>query len=319
MRQAGRTSPEYRKVRETLSFLELCKTPEVCTEMAMLARDRLQADAAIVFSDILCIVEPMGLPLDYRAGDGPCIDRPVRTSTDVDALIECDGAEALPFVMEAVRQLRSALPPDIPLIGFAGAPFTLASYMIEGGHSRDFSTTKCFMHADPGAWHALMQKIVRITAGYLNAQIASGVQAVQIFDSWVGHLSPDDYRQYVLPHTRELFLSIPAGVPAIHFATLTGTLLDAIGETGADAVSIDFRTPLSTAWDLAGVRSIQGNLDPCSLLAPLEIVLAHADRVLAAEAGRPGHIMNLGGGLLPSTPFDHAIAFVEHVHERTSR
>jgi uroporphyrinogen decarboxylase len=318
MRQAGRTMNEYLELRARLSFLELCERPDLCAEMAVLACERLEADAAILFSDILLVLQPFGFTLQYVEGQGPILDPPLRAAGQVDALPEVDGGTALPHVLEAVRQTRAALRPETPLIGFSGAPFTLASYLIEGGPSRAFALTKRFMYQDPGAWHALMEKLVRTCAGYLQAQVTAGAQALQVFDSWVGCLAPPDYRELVRPHMEALFAALPAEVPHIHFATGAATLADDMLVPGVDVLGLDHRTPLAATWERTGARGVQGNLDPCALLAPPDRLAGLVDRVLADAGGRPGHIFNLGSGLLPETDFEQAIRMVAHVHERTT-
>lgn len=316
MRQAGRYMPEYRRVRAGQSFLELCRNPQLCSEVMCTAVEFLGVDAAIVFSDLLPILEPMGMDLEFAQGEGPQIHNPVRESADVDRVIELESADALHFVMEAVRQTRADLPSHIPLIGFAGAPFTLASYAIEGGASREFLHTKTLMLRDPAAWDALMSRLARAIIVYLNAQIAAGAQAVQIFDSWVGTLGPDDYRKHVLPHVQKVIAGITPGVPIISFATGNPQLLPLLAEGGASVISVDWRVRLDEAWRMIGHdRAIQGNLDPMSLLADTTELRRRAGDVLQQAAGRPGHIFNLGHGVLQQTPPDNARALVDIVHE----
>ncbi len=320
MRQAGRFLREYRELREKVTFLELCRTPELAAEVTLMAVERLGVDAAIIFSDILLIVDPMGAGLSFDAGEGPRIHRPVRTRQDVDALREVNPDESLAFVSDAVRLTRRALPPDIPLIGFCGAPFTVASYMIEGGGSRNFVQTKMLMYRDPGAWHALLEKLVRGSARYLNGQIAAGAQAVQIFDSWVGCLNEADYRTFVLPHTRTLIQSITPGVPVIHFGADTGVLLKAMKEAGGDVIGMDYRVDLARTWSEIGHDvAVQGNLDPVVLFATPSEIERRTRAILDGVAGRPGHIFNLGHGVLPNTPVDHVLALVDFVHEHRIR
>jgi uroporphyrinogen decarboxylase len=319
MRQAGRYMPEYRAVRERLGFLELCRSPDAAAEVTVTAAERLRVDAAIIFADILLVLEPMGIGLEYTRGDGPVLRRPVRTAADVDRLHDVE-AGALDYVAEAVRRARAALPTGLPLIGFAGAPFTLASYLIEGGGSRTYARTKAFMLADPGAWRALMARLVETVAGYLNEQIAAGADAVQLFDSWVGCLGPDDYRTHVLPHVRALVAALRPGTPVIHFGTGTAGLLEGMRAAGGDVIGLDWRVDLDAAWARVGHDvAIQGNLDPAVLLAPVAEIRAHATAVLARAAGRPGHIFNLGHGILPETPVDHVRALVDAVHELSAR
>lgn len=320
MRQAGRYMREYREVRARTSFLELCKTPELAAEVTVTAAERLNVDAAIIFADILLIIEPMGMDLEFAKGEGPVIHNPVRTARDVEHLRAVESVETLDYVLEAIRITRRALRPDLPLIGFAGAPFTLASYMVEGGASKNYIHTKTLMYADSGAWHAMMSLIARALAKYLNAQIAAGAQAVQLFDSWVGCLSPDDYREYVLPHTQSIIQNITPGTPVIHFGTGTAALLELMREAGGDVIGLDWRVDLAEAWDRLGAEvSVMGNLDPVSLFANVDFVRAKARRILDRAAGRPGHIFNLGHGILPNTPVDNVIALVEAVHEISQR
>jgi uroporphyrinogen decarboxylase len=316
MRQAGRYLPEYRAVREKLSFLELCKNPALSAEVMIGAVRKLGVDAAIIFSDLLPILEPMGLDLEFTRGDGPVIHNPVREARDVDRVRELEDLATLEFVMETVRQTRAGLPPALPLIGFAGAPFTLASYVVEGGASRSFSHTKTLMYRDPGAWNALLERLVRGISRYLNSQIAAGAAAVQLFDSWVGALGPDDYRHFVLPHTKRLIESIQAQTPVIHFATGNPALLPLLAEAGGDVIGVDWRIDLDEAWKRIGAdKAIQGNLDPAVLLADWQEIRRAAERILKQAGGRPGHIFNLGHGVLPQTPPENAIALVEAVRE----
>jgi uroporphyrinogen decarboxylase len=320
MRQAGRYMEEYRQVRAKTGFLELCKNPQLCAEVMVTAVQRLGVDAAIIFSDLLPILEPMGLQLEYAAGDGPVIHNPVRDRRDVDRVVELESVESLDFVIETVRQTRSALPAAMPLIGFAGAPFTLASYMIEGGASRNYTLTKTLMYRDPSAWRELMQRIARGVTIYLNAQIAAGAQCVQLFDSWVGCLSPGDYRQFVLPYVQQIVQHLVPGVPVINFATGNPALLPLLSESGAAVVGVDWRIELDEAWQRVGFqRSIQGNLDPCVLLGDRKLIQRRAQRVLDQAGRRPGHIFNLGHGILKETPVENAIALVDWVHEASRR
>ncbi|MEM4407937.1 MAG: uroporphyrinogen decarboxylase, partial [Candidatus Caldarchaeum sp.] len=315
MRQAGRFLREYREVREKVPFSSLCKTPELAAEVTLMAVERLRVDAAIIFSDILLILEPLGISLDYSRGDGPVISTPLRSPESVGELKEFD-AESLAFVYDAIRIVRRALPPDKALIGFAGAPFTLASYAIEGGGSKNYLKTKSFMYFDPVAWHQLMEKLAVATAEYLNAQIAAGADAVQIFDSWVGCLSPDDYDEYVKPHMKRLFQMISRGVPVIHFGTGTSSLLPSMKEAGGDVIGLDWRINLDEAWKRLGFDvAVQGNLDPALLLAPQPVLRAQAGKIIDRAGGRAGHIFNLGHGVLPQTPVDNVLALVDFVHE----
>ena len=316
MRQAGRYMREYRKIREQVSFLELCKDPSLCAEVAITAADRLGVDAAIIFSDLLPILEPMGLELEYSKDGGPVIHNPVRDAPDVERILELESVDSLHYVMETCRITRAEMPATLPLLGFAGAPFTLASYVIEGGSSRNYLHTKTLMYRDPGAWDELMSRLVRGITKYVNAQIAAGVQAVQIFDSWVGCLSPEDYRQFVLPHSQALIAGITADVPVIHFGTGNPALLPLLAEAGGQVVGVDWRVQLDDAWELVGPdRAVQGNLDPLMLLAEMGDIRAAAADILDQAAGRPGHIFNLGHGIIPQTPVDNAIALVDAVKE----
>jgi uroporphyrinogen decarboxylase len=319
MRQAGRYMREYREVRARTSFLELCKTPELAAEVTVTAAERLNVDAAIIFADILLIVEPMGVDLEFAKGEGPVIHNPVRSASDVERVREVESVESLEYVMEAIRLTRRALKPGLPLIGFSGAPFTLASYIIEGGGSRNYVHTKRLMYADAGAWHALMSLISRALARYLNAQIAAGAQAVQLFDSWVGCLGPDDYREYVLPHTQSVIRNVTPGTPVIHFGTGTAALLELMRDAGGDVIGCDWRVDLGDAWRRLGDVAVMGNLDPVTLFANKDVVREHARRILERAGGRPGHIFNLGHGILPETPVENVIALVEAVHELSRR
>ena len=315
MRQAGRYMPEYREVRAKTTFLELCKNPSLAAEVTVTAAERLGVDAAIIFADILLILEPMGIDLEFARGEGPVIHNPIRNASDVDRLLEVEDLSALEFVNEAIRQTRNALKPNIPLIGFSGAPFTLASYMTEGGGSKNYLHTKRLMYDDAGAWHAMMRLISRALVKYLNAQIAAGAQAVQLFDSWVGCLSPDDYREFVLPHSRNVIRGVMPGVPVIHFGTGTATLLELMREAGGDVMGLDWRVRLDEGWQRLGHDvAIMGNLDPVVLFAKQDVLREQAKRILEQAEGRVGHIFNLGHGILPETPVENVIALVEMVH-----
>jgi uroporphyrinogen decarboxylase len=319
MRQAGRYMKEYRDVRARMSFLELCKTPELAAEVTVTAAERLGVDAAIIFADILLIIEPMGLQLEFNKGEGPVIHNPARSAVDVDRLREVDDVEALSFVFTAIRETRKALRQDLPLIGFAGAPFTLASDIVEGGASKNYVHTKSLMYNDSGAWHAMMSLIARGLIRYLNAQIEAGAQAVQLFDSWVGALSPDDYREYVLPHTRNVIRGVHSGTPVIHFGTGTSALLELMREAGGDVIGLDWRVRLDEGWERIGYDvSVMGNLDPVALFANQKHLRSQAKLILEQAGGRPGHIFNLGHGILPDTPVENVIALVEAVHEMSN-
>jgi uroporphyrinogen decarboxylase len=316
MRQAGRYMREYREVRARTTFLELCKTPSLAAEVTVTAAERLGVDAAIIFADILLILEPMGIELEFAAGEGPVIHNPVRNAEDVKRLREVENASALSFVYESIALTRRELKPDVPLLGFSGAPFTLASYMIEGGGSKNYVNTKKLMYDDAGAWHASMSLIARALVRYLNAQVDAGAQAVQLFDSWVGCLGPDDYREFVLPHTRAVIQGVKPGVPVIHFGTGTGALLELMREAGGDVIGLDWRVRLDEAWKRVGHDvAVMGNLDPVALFASPDVLRTQAKRILDRAAGLPGHVFNLGHGILPETPVETVIALVEMVHE----
>ena len=319
MRQAGRYMPEYRALRQKHSLLELCHRPELAAQVTLQPVERLRVDAAILFADILLPFEPLGLGLTFAAGEGPQITKPIREAGQVLDLPPVDPATDLAYVMEAVRLAVRALPPDVPLIGFAGAPFTLASYAIEGGATRSFTLTKRFMYAEPRAWHELMRRLAELVGAYLAAQVRAGARAVQLFDSWVGCLSPSDYATYVFPHSqRAIALANAGGVPLIHFGTDTATLLADFARAGGDVIGVDWRIPLDVAWERIAspgrAVAIQGNLDPAALLAPRAELERHVRDVLARAAGRPGHIFNLGHGVLPETSVEAVQAVVEWVH-----
>src|SRR5512142_1134691 len=320
MRQAGRYMEEYRALRAQYGFLELCKRPDLAAEITVTPVDRLGVDAAILFADILLLLEPMGVGLEYSKGDGPVIARPVRSASDIAALREVAPEKNLSFVFDAVRQCRAALNGKAPLIGFSGAPFTLASYLIEGGGSRNYIHTKRLYYAEPGAWHSLMERLARAVADYLNGQIAAGAEAVQLFDSWAGCLSPTDYETFVLPYTRAAIQAITPGVPVINFSTGTSGALKAIRAAGGDVIGLDWRVNLDEGWAAVGHDvAVQGNLDPVALFAPPKEIRKRVADILRRAAQRPGHIFNLGHGILPETPVPHVIAMVEAVHELSAR
>ena len=320
MRQAGRYMPEYREVRSKVSFLELCHNPDLATEVTVTAAERLGVDAAILFADILLILQPLGFDLEFAKGEGPVIHNPIREPKDVDRVARLLDVEPLDYVMKAVSSIRRALKPDLPLIGFAGAPYTLACYAIEGGGSKHFDQAKVFMYRDPGAWDALMTILVDATVLYLNAQAAAGAQCLQLFDSWVGTLGPEDYARFVQPHMKRLFAGLDPSVPSIHFGTDTSTLLELQRDAGGDVIGLDWRIELDHGWDRLGPGvAVQGNLDPVALFAPFEEVERRTLRILDRAAGRPGHIFNLGHGILPHTPVDHVLRLVDLVHERSRR
>ncbi len=314
MRQAGRYMKEYREVREKTPFIDLCMDSDLAAEVTVTAAERIGADAAIIFSDILLILQPMGMSLEYAKGDGPVLHNPVREAKDVDRITEAPP-EALSFVYDALRKTRAALRPEVPLIGFCGAPFTLASYVIEGGGSRNYAETKRMMYTEPGAWHELMRLIARSLAGSLKAQVEAGAQVLQIFDSWVGCLSPADYREYVFPHIRFLLDGVSGAVPVIHFGTGTASLLDEMRSAGGDVIGLDWRVNLGPTWDRLGRVAVQGNLDPCFLLGDRETIRKRAEEILRQAGGRPGHIFNLGHGVLPPTPVDNVKFLIDLVHE----
>jgi len=319
MRQAGRYLSEYRALRARYSLLELCRTPDLATEVTLQPVRRIEVDAAILFSDLLLPLEPMGIPFDFVHGEGPAIETPLRSEDDLRRIHRFEPRERLGYVLEAIQQTKAELAGRVPLIGFAGAPFTLASYAIEGGHSTSFAHTKALMYGHPGAWHRFCETIADLIGEYLLAQIDAGVDAVQIFDSWVGALNAADYREFILPHTRRIFEIVrPTAVPTIHFGVGTGSILRELREAGGDVIGADWRTPLDEAWRQIGTdRAVQGNLDPTLLLGPLDRIFAATDDVLARAGGRPGHVFNLGHGILPMTPVDHVQALARYVHQKT--
>jgi uroporphyrinogen decarboxylase len=316
MRQAGRYMPEYRALRERHSLLEICRHPELAVAVTLQPVDAIEVDAAILFSDLLLPFTPMGLDFDFVKGEGPSIDRPIRHAADVDRLLVFEPREALSHVLETIRILRNELADRVPLIGFGGAPFTLAAYAIEGGPSTTYAMAKAFMYAQPEAWHRLCGRFASMIADYLHAQVDAGVQAVQIFDSWVGQLSRDDYRTFALPHTRHIFAALAgAGVPTIHFGVNTGAILPDMTDAGGDVIGVDWRAPLDQAWDRIGHdRAIQGNLDPVRLLGPEDGMFEAADDILRRAGGRAGHIFNLGHGILPDTSLAQVQALARHIH-----
>jgi uroporphyrinogen decarboxylase len=320
MRQAGRYMEEYRKLRAQYGFLELCKKTELATEITVTAVERLKVDAAILFADILLILEPMGVGLEYSKGDGPVIHRPVRSGKDVDGLHEFDVAKELAYVYEAVKQICKELKGKVPLIGFAGAPFTLASYLIEGSGSRNYIHSKKLFYSAPEAWKRLMERLAKVIGEYLNYQIAAGAQVVQLFDSWAGCLSPVDYEQFVLPYTKMVIDAITPGVPVINFSTGTTGSLKHLRAAGGDVIGLDWRVNLDEGWAAVGHDvAVQGNLDPVALFASPKEIRSRVGEVLDRAAGKPGHIFNLGHGVLPETPVDHVITMVEAVHELSAR
>ena len=319
MRQAGRYLPEYMAVRSKTTFIDLCKTPELAAEVTLSAQQVLGVDAAILFADLLPILQPMGFDLEYVKGEGPVIHNPLEDSKAVDRVKAIESVDQLSYVFDAVKLIRRDLPPDIPLLGFAGAPFTLASYAIEGGGSKNYIRTKRIMFEDSGAWDALMNRMVDSLGDYLNAQIAAGCQAVQIFDSWAGCLSPSDYREYVQPYTKKLIDAVNPDTPVINFLTGNPALLEDQVSAGGDVIGIDWRVDLAEARKIVGNdRAIQGNLDPVSIYADLPTLKKRAKSILDANADHPGHIFNLGHGVHPDMDPAHVKALVEMVHDMSA-
>lgn len=310
---------EYRALRERHSLLELCRTPDLATIVTLQPVNRIDVDAAILFSDLLLPLEPLGIRFDFVQGEGPAIENPIQSAADIAALRKFEPRQELSYVLDAIRQIQRELSGRVPLIGFAGAPFTLASYAIEGGHSNNFARTKALMYGTPEAWHRLCGILVDVVSEYLVAQIEAGVNAVQVFDSWVGALNARDYREFILPHTQRLFGALASyDVPSIHFGVGTGAILGELAEAGGSVIGVDWRTPLDEAWQRVGnARAVQGNLDPTLLLGPLDRALVATDEVLQRAAGRPGHIFNLGHGILPTTPVEHVQALARYVHQQT--
>ena len=321
MRQAGRYMPEYRAIRAKHTLLEICAQPELAAEVTLQPVRALGVDAAILFADILLPLMPMGLHLEFAKGEGPVIHNPIGSRADVEALRVIDPCDELRHVLDAVKLVRRELDGKTPLIGFAGAPFTLASYLIEGGSSRSFVRTKQLMYRDPQTWQLLMSKLAQVIAAYLVAQIDAGAQAVQLFDSWVGALSPDDYRAYVLPYSQKILQAVKkTGTPSIHFGTDTATLLPLLKEAGGDVIGLDWRVDLDRGWETIGFdTAVQGNLDPVALFAPRDELERRTRRILDQAANRPGHIFNLGHGILQETPVENVKAVVEMVHEFSQR
>lgn len=320
MRQAGRYLPEYRAIRAQHSFLEMCRTPELAAEVTVQPLRRFDFDAAIIFADILLPLPGMGIDLTFAKGEGPVIGNPVRTAADVDALTELTPEVDVPFLAEAIRLALADLRDRAPLIGFSGAPFTLASYVIEGGGSKNFIATKTLMYTQPDIWHRFMDKVTATIVAYLRYQIAAGVHALQLFDSWVGVLSPADYREYVLPYSSRVISELAGTVPVIHFGTDTATLLPLMRQAGGDVLGVDWRISLADASTLVGPEfGLQGNLDPITLFAPPEVIVQRVQMVLDEAAGRPGHIFNLGHGVLPETPTDSVTVMVDAVHRLSAR
>jgi uroporphyrinogen decarboxylase len=315
MRQAGRFLKEYRSLRQQYPFLTLCKTPELAAQVTLLPIERLGVDAAIIFADILLPLEPMGIDLEFTTAEGPVIHNPVNNRGEVEKLKIIEAEKAVPFVMEAIQAVCRELGERIPLIGFSGAPFTLASYLIEGVGAKDFVKTKSLMYQDPRSWHLLMEKLSAVVISYLNAQVRAGAKVVQLFDSWAGTLSPQDYEEFVLPHSQRVFYALSAEVPTIHFATGTAGILEQMKTAGGDIIGVDWRIDLDAAWRRLGYAvGIQGNLDPAVLIGPPERIESRVAAILHTVGGRPGHIFNLGHGVLPQTPEENVVTMVQAVH-----
>ena len=320
MRQAGRYQKEYRALRKKYSFLEMCKTPELAAQVTLLPVEQLNVDAAIIFADILLPLEPMGIDFEFAKNEGPVFHQPIREMKQIDALRVIEPEGDMPFLMEAIRTVRRELEGKIPLIGFSGAPFTLASYVIEGGHSKNYILTKGMMYQNRPAWHGLMEKLADMLIRYLNSQIGAGAQAVQLFDSWVGCLSPQDYEEYVLPYSKKVIDGVDKRVPLIHFGTSSSTLLEGMKQAGGDVIGLDWREDLREAWNRIGHDvGVQGNLDPVILFGPVDRIEKEVKRILERAEGRPGHIFNLGHGILPDTPVDNVVRLVDAVHEYSAR
>ncbi len=321
MRQAGRCLAEYRKLRERYDILEIAKTPELCARVTHMPVDVFGVDAAVLYADIMLPLDGMGVPFRIEPELGPIIEHPLRTAADIARLRVIEAEEATPYVFEAIRILRRELAGRAALVGFSGAPFTLACYLIEGRPSRDYARAKALMFGQPEVWQRLMETLTEVVVRYLKAQVEAGAQVVQLFDSWVGALAPRDYERYVLPHTARIFSEMgSAGLPTIHFATGAASLLERMAEAGSDIISVDWRVPLDEAWRRIGYeKGIQGNLEPAVLLAPFDVVEEAAGDVLQRAGGRPGHIFNLGHGVFPDTPPAALTRLVDFVHERGVR
>jgi len=317
MRQAGRYMADYRALRQRYSLLDICRSPELAVAVTLQPVDAIDVDAAILFSDLLIPFTPMGLEFDFIKGEGPSIAHPIRCAGDVDRLRRFEPREALSYVFETIRLLRRELVDRVPLIGFGGAPFTLAAYAIEGGPSTTYARTKAFMYAQPRAWHQLCERFSEMMSDYLAAQVEAGVQALQVFDSWAGALGRSDYREFAHPHSSRIFAAIrKLGVAVVHFGVGTTAILPDLAAAGGDVIGVDWRQPLDEAWSIVGDdRAIQGNLDPTLLLGPRDRLFAGADDVLRRAGGRAGHIFNLGHGILPNTPLEHVQELARHVHQ----
>jgi len=320
MRQAGRYMKEYRALRRKHSFLEMCKTPELAAKVTLLPVEQFDVDAAIIFSDILIPLEPMGIELGFGESEGPVFQHPIRELKQINKLRMIEPGKDVPFLLDAIRMVHQELNGKVPLIGFSGAPFTLASYIIEGGHSKNYTLTKGMMYQNREAWDLLMEKLTQVLIPYLNAQVKAGVEALQVFDSWVGCLSPNDYEEYVLPYSKKIFDEVDRSVPIIHFGTMSSTLLGKMKRAGGDVIGVDWRVDLGEAWARLGYDvAIQGNLDPVILLSSPELIEREVKRILGRAAGHPGHIFNLGHGILPNTPVDNVARLVDSVHKFSSK
>jgi uroporphyrinogen decarboxylase len=321
MRQAGRILPEYRAMRERWGLIEICRQPELCAEVTLQPLRRMPLDAAVLFADIMLPLAGIGVELELVDDVGPVIRSPIRDAAGLSVLRAIEPEQDVPFVLETIKLVKREIAPERGVVGFAGGPFTIASYLIEGRPTRDFARTKALMFGAPDVWHALLERLASITSTYLLAQIRAGVDVVQLFDSWVGALAPDDYATFVQPYSRRIFAALAkSGVPTIHFGTNTATLLEQMTTDGASIIGVDWRVPLDDAWGRVGFdKGIQGNLDPCALLGPADVMEHKAADVLRRASGRPGHIFNLGHGLLPATPLDNAMRLVDFVHEYSAR
>jgi uroporphyrinogen decarboxylase len=320
MRQAGRYLKEYRALRKKYSFLEMCKNPELAAQVTLQPIERFKLDAAIIFSDILIPLEPMGVEFEFAKGEGPVFHHPVREMKDIEKLRVIEPEEEISFLIKAIRIVRKELGGKLPLIGFSGAPFTLASYIIEGGHSINYVFTKGLMYQNRPAWDALMEKISEVLIRYITAQVRAGAQAIQLFDSWVGCLSPADYEKYVFPYSKKVVDGVNKSIPLIHFATSSSTLLERMKQAGGDVIGVDWRVNLREAWERLGYDvAIQGNLDPVILLSSVDLIEKEVKRILNEAGSRPGHIFNLGHGILPNTPVENVAVLVEAVHQYSSR
>ncbi len=319
MRQAGRYMKEYRDLKEKHTFLEMCRTPELACEVTLQPIKAFELDAAIIFADILLPLEGMGINLEFAKDMGPVISNPVRTAKDIEDIRIIEPEQDVPFLMEGIKLVQGELNGKVPLIGFSGAPFTLASYIIEGGGSRNYVHAKGLMYREPKLWHILMDKVTEVIKRYLAAQVEAGVQAVQIFDSWVGCLGPQEYKEFVLPYTRRVIDSVTE-VPVINFSTNTSSYLDTIRAAGGDVISVDWRIPLDKAWNIIGHDvGIQGNIDPVILFSSIPEIRKRAKEIIERAGGRPGHIFNLGHGIIVETPVDHVRALIDCVHEFTQK